>query len=498
MKKSLLFTAFMAGSFVTTAQIERAAFTETGRGAASAFVTDYHALGINPANLAYGNEYNKKYTLGIGQFTFSNFAEGLTRSQLSDAITGVNETLTVEEQFQAAESFRNKVLSVDATVLWFGYAVNTEKAGNFAFSVGARFNHFSRFNETASDHIWRGFVDPYFDQWVVTDQGGLTDTIANQGPGATNIDDVSLGLASNPERATALYDGTLMRSLAYMEYNLGYGRTVFENDELKLNAGVGLKFLQGMYVLNVEVEENNLVSAYTASSPGLNIDYGSGAQNNPSAVDGAGFVPVGNGFGFDLGLGLEVSDQFRLAASITDIGSINFDGNVYQTADTTVYDFATLGMESYNLFEEFDVFAGDDGLFQWEGKESQKVKLPTQLRFGMAYFHNEKFRFGLDVALPLNDEPGNIQQMSFAGGVDYIPTPAVRISAGVGAGDNFDFRVPFGLNFMVAEGTFEFGIASRDILYFLRDDRPNLSIAMGFLRFRFGDIDKGNQSRMFG
>jgi hypothetical protein len=88
--------------------------------------------------------------------------------------------------------------------------------------------------------------------------------------------------------------------------------------------------------------------------------------------------------------------------------------------------------------------------------------------------------------------------MSFAGGVDYIPTPAVRISAGVGAGDNFDFRVPFGLNFMVAEGTFEFGIASRDILYFLRDDRPNLSIAMGFLRFRFGDIDKGNQSRMFG
>ena len=48
------------------AQTERAAFTETGRGAANAFVTDYHALGINPANLAFGNEYNKQLTIGFG------------------------------------------------------------------------------------------------------------------------------------------------------------------------------------------------------------------------------------------------------------------------------------------------------------------------------------------------------------------------------------------------------------------------------------------------
>jgi hypothetical protein len=115
----------------------------------------------------------------------------------------------------------------------------------------------------------------------------------------------------------------------------------------------------------------------------------------------------------------------------------------------------------------------------------------------MAYFHNEHFRLGLDVALPLNNEPGNLDRVAFAAGLDYIPVPAVRISAGIGAGDNAEFRIPFGLNFMIGDGTYEFGIASRDILYFMRDDRPNLSVAFGFLRFRFGDMEKGQQSRMF-
>jgi hypothetical protein len=498
MKKLLLFSAFATISTLTTAQIERAAFTEAGRGAASAFVTDYHALGINPANLAFGNEYDKKFTLGIGQVSFSNFAEGLTRSQLSDAIFGTNEQLSVEEQFDAAESFRNKVLSLDLTVTWFGFAVNTEKVGNFAFSVNGRFNHFSRFNDTASDQIWRGFVDPYFDQWVVPGNGGTNDTIANQGPSGQNINDVLLGISSDPQRATALYDGTVMRSIAFVEYNLGYGRKVFESEDLLINAGIGIKYLQGLYVLNLEVEENNLVSAYTASTPSLNIDYGSAALSNPSTVDGAGLLPVGTGFGLDLGAAFEIGDQFRLSASVTDIGSITFDGNVYQTSDTTVFDIETIGMESYNVFNEFDVFAGQDGLFQWEGQREQKLNLPTQARFGMAYFHNEQFRLGLDLAIPLNDEPGNLDRVAFAAGMDYIPIPAVRISAGVGAGENAEFRIPFGLNFMFANGSYEFGIASRDILYYFRDDRPNLSLAMGFLRFRFGDMEKGKQSRMFG
>lgn len=480
-------------SLSANGQTERYAFTESGRGAVNAFVTDYHALGINPANLAFGNEYKKKFTLGLGQVSFTNYGEGFNRNELRDAITGVNDELSIQEQFRAAERFRNSVLSLDASVLGLGFAVNTEKAGNFAFSAGARFSHYSKFNATAADHLWRGFADPYFDQWVLQDGT----TVQNGGPDSPLLNNVVRGISTNPEFAASLYNGSRVRSVAYTEYNLGYGRQIVGKEDFTLNAGVGVKYLQGFYVLNVQLEDNKVLNAFTASSPGLDINYGSGALSNPSAVSGTGFKPVGSGMGFDLGLSAEVGEKLRISASITDIGSITFDGNVYQSADTVVFDMESIGITSYNVFNEFDVFAGDDGLFKWEGKREQKVNLPTQLRFGLGYFASEKFRLGLDVALPLNEEPGNMEKLAFALGADFIPTRAVRISGGLAAGESAEFRIPLGLTFVAGDGAWEAGFATRDALYFIRSERPNLSIAMGFLRFRFGNMDKGVQSRMF-
>jgi hypothetical protein len=496
MKKIILSLFGILSTSFLLAQAEKAAFTETGRGAVNAFVTDYHALGINPANLAYGNEYKKKYTLGFAQASLSNYGEGFTRSELWGAITGVDDNLPIADQFDAAERFANTVLSLDANVLLLGFSVNTESAGNFAFSIGTRFSHFSVFNETGSDHLWLGYVDPYFDRWVVAGNGG-NDTIANGGANSPQVDDVILGLSSNPQFATALYNNTTVRSMSYTEYNLGYGRTVYENDDFRINAGVGLKYLQGLYVLNLVVAENQVVNAFTASTPALDIDYGSASLTNPSAVDGTGLKPVGTGFGFDFGVAMELNDQFRFSASVTDIGSITFDGNVYSSADTLVYDMETQGLDGYNFFNQLDVFAGDDGLFQWNGLEKQKLNLPTQLRMGLAYFTTEKIRLGLDLAFPMNDEPGNIDRMSFAMGGEYLVSDGFRISAGFAAGENYEFRIPIGFNFIGKEGAWEAGIASRDVLYFLRDVRPNLSLAMGFLRFRFGTMEKGIQSRLF-
>ncbi len=497
MKKIILSFFGIAATSVLFAQAEKAAFTETGRGAVNAFVTDYHALGINPANLAFGNEYKKKYTLGFAQASLSNYGEGFTRNELWGAITGADDKLPVADQFDAAKRFANTVLSLDVNVMLLGFSVNTESAGNFAFSIGTRFSHFSSFNDIGADHLWLGYVDPYFDRWVVPGGGGANDTIANGGPNSPQVNDVILGLSSNPQSATALYNNTTVRSMSYTEYNLGYGRTVFENDNLKINAGVGLKYLQGLYVLNLVIAENQVVNAFTASTPALDINYGSGALTNPSRVEGTGFKPVGTGFGFDFGVSMELNDQFRFSASVTDIGSITFDGNVYASADTLVYDIDTQGLDGYNFFNQLDVFAGDDGLFQWNGLEKQKVNLPTQLRLGMAYFTTEKVRLGLDIALPMNEEPGNIDRMSFAMGGEYLVSDAFRVSTGFAAGENYEFRIPIGFNFIGNNGAWEAGIASRDVLFFLRDVRPNLSLAMGFLRFRFGAMEKGIQSRLF-
>jgi hypothetical protein len=496
MKITLTLTCAFFCTVFATAQMENAAFTETGRGASHSFATDYHALGINPANIGLGNRYGKKFTLGLGQVGTSLYSEAFTREQLWQGITGVEEELTVAEKRQAGLDFAGSDYSLSLYATIFGFAVNTD-IGNFAFSMNLRGSYFSNFNAEGASQLFNGFVDPYFDTWRVQDSDGNISEIPNGGPNSDQIENVILGFASadSVRLASDLYRDSRLKAMAFMEYNLGYGRNVYEGDDVSIYAGVGLKFMQGLFVADINTEGGRVVDAYTSASPVLGIDLGNEQESNPSFQDD-GFS-AGNGFGFDLGITAEIADQFRVSASVTDIGSITFDGNVYQSADAPVFDIQTQGIDSYNVFNNFDSFAGDDGAFAWVGKREQKVQLPTQFRTGLGYFHDEKLRVGLDLAFPLNEEPGNIEKMAFAFGAEYLVASSVSLSAGIGAGDNFGFRVPFGVNFIVGEGSWELGIASRDMMYFVRDDRPNLSVVMGLLRFRFGDMEQENPSRMY-
>ena len=493
-------TLTLAGALICTlfasAQMENAAFTETGRGASHSFATDYHALGINPGNLGLGNRYNKKFTLGLGQVGTSLYSEGFTREQLWRGVTGVENELTSAEKQQAALDFAGSDYSLSLYATIFGFAVNTD-IGNFAFSMNLRGSYFSNFNDEGASQLFNGYVAPYFDTWRVQDAEGNISEIPNGGPNSDQIENVILGLASpdSVRQAADLYRDSRLKAMAFMEYNLGYGRNVFESDDVSLFAGVGLKFMQGIFVADINTEGGRVVDAYTSASPTIGIDLGNEQETNPSFQDD-GFS-VGNGFGFDLGLTAEIADQFRVSASVTDIGSITFNGNVYQSGDAPVFDIETQGIDSYNVFSNFDSFAGDDGAFPWVGKREQKVELPTQFRTGLGYFHNEKLRVGLDLAFPLNEAAGNIEKMAFAFGAEYLVASSVSLSAGIGAGDNFGFRVPFGVNFVVGEGSWEFGVATRDVMYALRDDRPNLSVVAGLLRFRFGDMTEENPSRMY-
>ncbi len=488
--RSLLF-AFLALPFFTFAQLDNSAFTDAGRGAVSAFVTDYQALGVNPANLAFGNQYDKKYTLGLGQVGVSFYSEAFDRRDFTQAIIGVDEELTVDEKRQAGIDFASTDLSLDNHVTALGFAVNTENAGSFAVSLNFRTTYYSIFNETGANHLFNGYIDPYFDNWELSNG----ETVPNGGPDSPVLDDVVLGRASNPQFTTELYGDMRLKAMSFTELNFGYGRHVYENEDISIYAGAGVKYLQGLFVIDVNVQNNEVVDAYISATPALDIDLGD--EENPSAVDGTGYTPVGDGFGFDLGLSAEINDQFRVSASIVDIGSITFDGNVYSTADTIVFDIETQGIDSYNVFGNYDSFAGDDGVFEWNGEEERKVKLPTQFRAGIGYFHNENLRLGADFAFPLNDEAGSIEKFAFAFGAEYFPSPGVSLSAGIGAGDNFGFRVPFGVNFVVGEGSWELGVATRDLMYAFRDNRPNLSLVMGLLRFRFGEMENGSPSRMF-
>jgi len=240
MKTILLTLSLSLSVTLLFPQMENSAFTETGRGASFAFVTDYQALGVNPANLGFGNRCDKQFTLGLGQFGLSFYSEAFTRDQLIDAITDVEDELSLEEKTDIGKAFANSDYSINLHANLFGFAVNTEKAGNFAFGVNFRASFYSNFNSVGANQLFNGYIDPYFDTWRVQNEDGTTSDIENGGPTSDRIDDIILGISTNPQFAANLYSGTRLKAMAFTEYNFGYGRHVYENDNISIYAGAGL------------------------------------------------------------------------------------------------------------------------------------------------------------------------------------------------------------------------------------------------------------------
>jgi hypothetical protein len=85
----------------------------------------------------------------------------------------------------------------------------------------------------------------------------------------------------------------------------------------------------------------------------------------------------------------------------------------------------------------------------------------------------------------MNDEPGSFQKPIIGFGGDIKPAKWVKLQAGFVTGGNYDFQIPVGVVFTTKGGSYETGIASRDAITFFTKNGPVLSLAIGFMRFRF-------------
>jgi hypothetical protein len=238
--------------------------------------------------------------------------------------------------------------------------------------------------------------------------------------------------------------------------------------------------------MDIESKDGNF-SAYSALSPAFDINYGAAALSNPSTVTQSGNLPnsVGKGMGYDFGVSVEINEKLKIGASITDIGSITWDGNVYKADDDTLFSLKTAGFNSYNLFNEADNFVGDNGIFNWSGVTSVKTNLPTKMRLGASYeLIEDKLNMGVDIVSPMNQVSGNFEKMLIAYGVDFKILKWATISTGFYSGGNYGFNIPVGLTVNTPSGSWEAGIASRDAVTFFTNNNPTLSLAFGFLRFR--------------
>lgn len=476
MRKIYVLMLLPGFAFAAEAQTEINAFGATGSGYSTASLTDYQCLGVNPANLGW-KKNSHTTSLSFLEGGASIFAEPLSKKEAIGDLFDNTKNLSFAERVQAAEQFNGTRLWAQFAVTWTGFAYQDASFGGIAFSIRERGFWNTKFNINASNFMFLGFHDPYFDSLAV--ENGDT-----------------IGYSTNPGFASDVYKGSEMRFIWYREFNLGYGRMVYSNKDFKLYTGINLKYLTGYGSFEYYQRDDNL-QAYSALSPIFGVDYDT---PTPSAIEGKGLKKTGTGFGIDVGFTAELFDKVRIAVAVNDIGSINWDGNVYEGNETKVWKIETGGINNYNIFEQGELIQTDnapDDPGEWEGLESKKVNLPTNLRAGVSYKINNEWETGADLYLPMGEMvPGAYEAGLFGLGLKYQPARWVRLSAGVVSGGKLGTNIPFGVSFFPFKSEascWEIGFGFRDVSSMVvKQDHPMAGLTFGLLRFSFGQEPKKN------
>ncbi|MCX6269849.1 MAG: DUF5723 family protein [Bacteroidetes bacterium] len=470
MNKLFLFFLLSFWSVGISAQMDISAFNATGSGYSTAKLTDYQCLGINPANLGWSWSENSM-NLGLVETGFSIHTQALTRKQVSHDLPSSSFQMTMEEREQAAANFSGKRFWAQAAVTWLGFSFQDDKAGGFAFSIRERFLWNTKFNLQAARFLFLGYRDPYFDSKMLEGSD-------------------SVGYASNPLPASTVYAGTNLQFIWYREYNLGYGRKIMNTRDFDWYGGIGLKYLTG-YGSFQYLQDGSGLKAFTALSPVFNVNYN---EVTPSKIEGKGLKKTGNGFGADIGTTLMYKQNLKVALSVNDIGFIKWNGNVYEGQEVRVWRINSEGIDNYDLFSQgelikTDAAPGDPD--RWKGLKYKKVWLPTNLRAGATYKVVPKLEFGTDLYIPLKkDVPGAYEGVVFGLGTVYEPAKWVQLSIGFVTGKDVGTNVPVGITFFPArdeDSSWQLGFALRDVSTYFKNSDPTVSMAVGFLRFAFGN-----------
>ncbi|MBE9483656.1 MAG: hypothetical protein IMY74_02345 [Bacteroidetes bacterium] len=468
----ILFSLLLLFAFQSSySQLDGGAFNSTGSGFSVVSLNDYQSLGVNPANLGWQQTSHKMH-VGFFEFGLSIYSEPLTKSMVYNDLLGNSTDFTDQSQRNdAIKRFTDTELLINISNTLFGFSYQDEKLGGFAFAVRQRISWRSTLNKQASEFLFEGYNSPYFDSIVVQPNG---DTI---------------GYSTNPDEASKLYNPTDISHLFYNEFVLGYGRKLVDKENFKFYAGVDFKILQGYGMLNYNSISATQVEGYQALSPSYGVKYD---EPTPSELTGSGWQTAGMGFGIDIGVSFEIYQKTRVAIALNDVGSIKWDGNVYQGENVPIWKIETPGIDNYNIFSESGgIIADNSSLGKWEGLKDKTVSTPMHLRAGANHQAMDELAFGLEILIPLgsDDLPGAYVNPYYAAGAQYSPAKWFQLSAGFTYGGGYGLNIPLGLTFrpIHSESTlWEVGFASRDILTFFKTTDPVVSMVFGFLRFGFG------------
>lgn len=479
-------------------QSQGIAYPAVGKGVATTFVTDYHSLGINNSALGWGTGYDgKKFTLGSTEFGFGIYSDSISSDKLKkfykavrgEVTNSTSDSVNWTEQKNAAADYAGAGVSMFVDFNWGGFAYQNQKFGGIAFNVRENYQWYSKLNDTLTDIVFKGKLSTYFDSLTIVIAGDTSVIENSDNLSSDTLNSVILGTISTPLNISALSKGSEIRSVWNRYYNFGYGRKIFGKDSLfVVYGGIGGRFIQSMAMFNMQSNDDGLFM-YSSVTPNFNIDYGSVALVNPSKFTERGkLLPkiVGSGYGIDLSASVILFNKLKIATAVNNIGQVTYTRNVYKVSDTLLTEVSVNGLSDYNLSQSVNQFLQKGGLFSLVGQEKYVLKNASDFRFGASMEFGKILSVGFDMVAPFNnDNPGSIANPVYSVGAELRPIKWIALSAGYFGGGIYRNNIPVGINFILKDGAYEFGVSSYDALTFFTKKSNSISAAFGFARFRF-------------
>ncbi|HRI26663.1 MAG TPA: hypothetical protein PK239_14645 [Chitinophagales bacterium] len=466
MKNAVLPTCLWALCLLAMAQVCHAQMYATFNGAQLVYGGGQtsnilgHVQNINPAYL--GTSSQSGATLNLMQVGFNAHSNNFERKDVMnflfsrDSISQMSKDKLLQNLVTEGGDLR---LNGTMHINWISGAWIKEGFGGLALNL--------------SDYV-TGLM--HLDQQVATTV--FADTLLNQDLPANNSN-MPLGPDGKPLKSSVLYNHA-------RELNISYGRTVFNNDKVKLVLGATYRQLWGIGHYDSSVASDSTGSGNSSFS---DFYYAVGQLTIDSLFtkkSGRLFDASGRGQSFSAGIHFMYKNKLSVDFAAINMGKLKWSDNVMQANNVQVNPSDSLQtIDTYKIVQEVKDFANILPFSQGQG-----FSTPTnaELRFNVTYRFTKGFSLYTDMLFPTRNQrqdygytPGYL--LGFDLGI--VPQQ-IHLSAGAYYNPSFGWRVPAGLAISLGSNKAFLSITTGDIMTIItKKVEPLTAISVSLIGVNF-------------
>ncbi len=418
----------------------------------SSLVTGVDAFGVNPANLAAPS--GSLVSIGIFPIGLVGGTDFLDFGTYQKYFTGINDGSGNLQQYYLTDQDKSFLLdqfggNTGRIMLDVGFkllAVNVNSpVGAFGFYLGDRVAANFTLSKDYADFLLNG----------------------------------------NPPGKTFDFSETQFASSWTREYGLSYAVNITPvRRVLSVQFGATAKLVQGFAYFGTERFQSTFTTnADTYSITGrsdMRANY-AGTEFFNRAINPFAFDlfprPVGTGFGLDLGVSTTYLSFFTVAASVTDIGTINWNRSAHSIVAESDFLIDNVASDD-QLSALWDKLNGDD-----IAVDAFSSSLPTAFHLGASvdfrnfYFYRAPLALAVAVHKGFNDEPGNSTNWRIGLGGEWEGLDGFPLRTGITLGGYQPVMIAAGIGIRVERFTLD--IATDNISSVFSNNFSTASLSIG-------------------